>query len=325
MLDRFLLLWLCGSSLLAFLWPVEMLQDRLPWLPDEWSQALADPFTNGVVTLRYVIGCTMFCIGWLVPKDEVRQLMLRWPMVLIGTAAQYGSMPLLAYLLAHSLPLSEDHRIGLIMVGCVPGAMASNVLTMMARGNVSYSVSLTTLATLASPFAVPFLLYWLLGEQKEIDVYQQFQFLLMFVVGPTVAGHLIGNVRDTIQKRFARVSKVVASLAILWIIAVVVGKNRDTLADGTGAIVLAVLLNVSGYMVGGLVGRTCRMEEGMSRALSLEIGMQNAGLGSTMAAAIFIDRPAVLIPTAFYTFGCMLTGIILARFWMQRDTSELPE
>ena len=84
-----------------------------------------------------------------------RQVLRRWPLVLSGTAVQYLTMPTLAYCFAHVWGLSGDYLIGLLLVGCVPGAMASNVLTFNARGNTSYSVSLTTTATLLSPLAVP--------------------------------------------------------------------------------------------------------------------------------------------------------------------------
>ena len=314
MLERYLLVWLCGSSLLAYAWPSDYLRSFSS------NRFLLDPFAEGVPSLPYVICITMFCIGWLLPRDEINQLVKKWPMVFLGTLTQYASMPLLAFLIANSLPLSDDQRIGLIMVGCVPGAMASNVLTMMARGNVSYSVSLTTLATLLSPFLVPLLLYGLLGRETTIDIIKQFKFLMLTVVLPTILGHLCGRKEVFLQARFSLIAKAVASLAILWIIAVVVGKNRDQLASGTSTIVVAVLLlNLSGYAAGILAGRGMKMPSTMRRALALEIGMQNAGLGSTLASVIFVDRPAVLIPTAMYTFGCMLTGIVLARFWMRRS------
>ncbi len=131
MLERFLLLWLILLSLLAYGWP--------DWLPGLW-----DPFVGTAPGLAYLFAVTMLAIGSLLPHDEIRQVLRRWPTVLGGTAIRYASMPLLAYGLGRLFGLEGPWMVGVVMVGCVPGAMASNVLTLMARGNVSYSVSLTT-------------------------------------------------------------------------------------------------------------------------------------------------------------------------------------
>mgnify|MGYP002527554365 CR=1 FL=1 len=86
----------------------------------------------------------MFAIGMMLPRDEVRQVSRRWPVVLGGTVIQFATMPLLAFTIGTLWNIRGDAFLGLMLVGCVgcvPGAMASNVLTMNARGNVSYSVS----------------------------------------------------------------------------------------------------------------------------------------------------------------------------------------
>ena len=142
MLQRYLIIWLVLSSSVALWW-------------QRWFPGLLDPFVASKPLLPWLITVTMFAIGCMLPRDEVRQVLRRWPLVLSGTAVQYLSMPTLAYCFAHAWGLSGDYLIGLLLVGCVPGAMASNVLTFNARGNTSYSVSLTTASTLLSPLAVP--------------------------------------------------------------------------------------------------------------------------------------------------------------------------
>ncbi len=103
-------------------------------------------------------------------------------------------------------------------------------------------------------------------------------------------------------------------LAILLIITTVVALNRDRLEQITGVlIVVLLLLNSLGYLAGYTGARVLRLDEGMRRALSLEIGMQNAGVGTSLAMSLF--EPASAIPTAAYTFGCMLTGTLLAQWW----------
>lgn len=313
-LERYLFIWLVASSALAFWWP------RGPgaWLPSAWDPFMA---TTGVV-MSVLIGITMFAIGCMLPLDEVRQLASRWPTVLSGTAIQFTAMPLLAYTIGRSFGLTGDHFVGVVVVGCVPGAMASNVLTMNARGNTSYSVSLTTSATLLSPIVVPLVMALVLASDRTVTIpfAKTSGMLLMTVVGPVVAGHLLSRRFPTWQSVFRPCGSVVANLAILWIIAAVVGRNRETLSEFRLDLIAALLaINIGGYVAGFGGGRVLKLPDPMRRALTLEIGMQNAGLGATLATQLFPGHPAIAVAPAMYTFGCMLTGVVLARFWASRQ------
>lgn len=308
MLQRLLIVWLAASSLAAFYWTVV-----LPGAPD--------PFRKDVnaVVLKWLIVVTMFAIGWMLPRDEVWQVARRWPMVLAGTLLQYGTMPLLAFVCGKLFGLTGDHLIGIVMVGAVPGAMASNVLTLLARGNASYSVSLTTLATLLSPLAVPLALRIFLATDTDVEPWFYLKLsrdLLLTVVLPVVTGYLFARWKPQWERQAGRIGSTVANLAILWIIAAVVGQNRDQLREVSGNLFLALLaLNGLGYLAGYLGGWTLRLPEPMRRALTLEIGMQNAGLGAVLATTVFEGHSATAIAPAMYTFGCMFTGTVLARVW----------
>ncbi len=312
MLERFLLVWLCLLSLLAFFWT-------------DWfgTDTVLDPFTASRPYLQHVIVVTMFAIGWMLPHDELREVARRWPTVVAGTAIQYASMPLLAYLMGRLFQLDDDAMLGIIMVGCVPGAMASNVLTLVARGNISYSLSLTTSATLLSPLLVTLALLISLGERIDFPTAQVTRSLCLTVVAPVIVGHLLSRRLRDYQAVARRIGTVVANLAILWIIAVVVGVNRDQLGETSWAVVGAlVCLNLLGYTAGYSGARLMKLPRPMRRALTLEVGMQNAGLGAWLALNLFSGREAAAIPTAMYTFGCMLTGTILARCWASFGKNE---
>jgi BASS family bile acid:Na+ symporter len=195
--------------------------------------------------------------------------------------------------------------------------MASNVLTLMARGNVSYSVSLTASATLLSPIFVPIALLITLGHQTEDFPTEELIWKLCWmVVFPVVIGHLMSRRFPWWKAVAGRAAAIIANLAILWIIAVVVGKNRGNLVDIDSRLLWALLgLNLCGYLAGALGGVALRLPAPMRRALTLEVGMQNAGLGTVLAASLF-DSAAAVAP-ALYTFGCMFTGTILARLWAE--------
>lgn len=304
-LQRYLLVWLVLLSLAAHRWPV-------------WFAAYRDPFAATADWLNWFIAGIMFAVGWLLPRDEIPQVLARWPTVAGGTLLQYTSMPLLAWSFGRLFGLSGDLLVGILLVGCVPGAMASNVLTWLARGNTSYSISLTTLATLASPLVVPLTLKLALVDQPDVplNMWSASRALLLTVVLPVAAGHLAARWLKACPHLTRRLASAAANLLILWLIAVIVGLHRQRLSTFDFRLFAALVsINLAGYAAGYLGGAAMRLPEAMRRALTIEIGMQNAGVGATLAVALFRDHPAAAIPPALYMFGCMLTGTMLAQAW----------
>lgn len=288
-----------------------------------WPASLSfDPFRLTANLLLALVALTMFCLGLVVQKEELTELRKRPLSVFLGVLVQCTLMPALAWGVVSVLGLEGPLAYGVLLCGCVPGAMASNVLTMTARGNVSYSVSLTTVATLLSPITVPVALLVVAGLEAEADVFKPKKMavtLLLTVVLPVVVGYIIKWRLVSVQRWAPRVASPIATVALLWIIASVVAGNRDRLSQVAISLVLALLvMNLLGYLGGYTVGRVARMPEAMRRALTLEVGMQNAGLGTALAASLLGSDSMAQIPTAAYTFGCMLTGTIVAAFWAGR-------
>jgi BASS family bile acid:Na+ symporter len=311
MLQRYLVVWLCLFSAGAYFWPV-----LTAWLPAGAPPAICDPWTASAPYLWSLIVVTMFAIGYMLPRDEVQQVARRWPTVLGGTAVQYTTMPLIAYLVGTVFRLDQATMIGIMIVGCVPGAMASNVLTLNARGNTSYSVSLTAMATLLSPLIVPFALWFSLGQEVASDPLGVAGKLALRVVLPVIAGHALRRAVPRWELWARPAATTVANLTILWIIAVVVGCQRAQLHWAALAFVVPLLLvNGAGYLAGYGGATAMRLPDPMRRALTLEVGMQNAGLGTVLAVNEFSEHPTAAILPAAYTFGCMLTGTLLARMW----------
>ncbi len=312
LIERWLLLWLCLGSVMAFYWP------RI--------SITVDPFLAGTSSLPYILAIIMFSLGCLLPPEEVKKVWFHWPTVVGGTALQYSVMPIFAITFAVLFPVSEETFVGLLMVGCVPGAMASNVLTLKAGGNVSYSVSLTTVATILSPLVVPTILYLLLQNQEDIispNPLGMCQTLLLTVVIPVISGFVLCRFWKRFAKVMALIGSLLANLLILWVIWVVVANNRDRLSQSTlGLIGILLAINLLGFFAGYFGGWGMGLDERRRRALTIEIGMQNAGLGAILALQFFGDRPATAIPPAVYMFGCMLTGTVLASWWAANPSSD---
>ncbi len=179
------------------------------------------------------------------------------------------------------------------------------------------------MATLLSPVMVPLTLKLTLGQWQRFPAGQVSVSLLLTVVLPVAAGYGLSRWWQAWQRAAHLGAPIVANLVILWIIAMVVGLNRDRLLHFDPAILLALLLiNLGGYAAGNLGGRALRLDRPMRRALTLEVGMQNAGLGTYIVLTVFPDDPAAALAPALYTFGCMLTGTVLARLWAEFGAPE---
>lgn len=308
--QRLVLLGLLASSGLAWFWPA--------------ISPGFDPFKMTEPHLGWGIATIMFAIGCLLLPEELKLVAKAWPHVIAGTIVQYTAMPALAFGVAEVAGFDPILKVGVVMVGCVPGAMASNVLTILARGNASYSVCLTTMSTLLSPIAVPLALWLTLDAQHELNVRKVSEQLLGQVVIPVIAGFVLCRF-SAFRAVATRVAGPLANVMILWIIAVVVALNRDRLEAATPLLLAALLaINVGGYLAGYFAGRGLRLPEGMTRALTLEVGMQNCGLGTVLVLQLYpsSEYAAAAIPTAAYTFGCMLTGTILANWWSTRPIDD---
>jgi len=312
MLQRFLLLWLLLGSLTALFWPA--------------VGSPVDPFLAiGKDGIKWLLVVIMFCIGLLLPVAEVNAVFTRWWTVLGGTTVQYLVMPSLAYASVSLFQPDPQTAAGIMIVGCVPGAMASNVLTLAARGNVSYSVSLTSSATLLSPFVVPLVLGMTIDGDVEYDGGTAVRVLVTQVVLPVVGGHLLRRLIGELPGSILRLSGVIANLAILAVIAIAVALQRETLGQvSMGLLGVLAAINVGGYAAGYFSGFGLRIAEPMRRALTLEVGMQNAGAGIVLATQLFGENSVAIIPCILYTFGCMLTGTILATAWSWSPPASEP-
>ncbi len=302
-----LLFWLVLSSGAALFWPAE-----------QWG---VDPFRLSPALLWSLIVVTMLSLGMLVRPEELQPLWKRPWWVALGVATQLLVMPAAAWLVVQVVPMSEELAAGVILVGCVPGAMASNVLTHTAGGSVAYSVSLTAVATLLSPVTVPSVLWVVASRQSDQPLLWTSLTLFLCVVLPTIVGYFLARVSRRVKTSADQYASVIASIALLWIIASVVAANRTRLLDVAAVIVLALLaINLIGYTAGYFVAGLGGLPIRFRKALTLEVGMQNAGLGTALAVSLYDKDTAATIPTAAYTFGCMLTGTLLAVFWRKRMT-----
>ena len=270
--------------------------------------------------MEYFFALTMFGIGMVLSVDDFINIFKNFKIVLIGVTAQFTIMPGLAFLIAYLFSFSDDFALGLILTGSAPGAMASNVLSYLAGADVAYSVSLTTASTLLSPILTPALTLLLAHQLFKIPVFDMFMSVLWMVVIPLMVGILINHyLKEKIQS-FSQVFPAISTTFIVFICAVVIAGNHSYLPQlSIGIFIAAILLNVLGLILGYGVGKIARFDLMKRRALSIEIGMQNAGLGSVLALKHFNEQ--VALPAVIFVFICIFSASLLVPYWTSKNKS----
>jgi len=264
---------------------------------------------------------TMFGIGAVLQVEDFKRILQRPLIVLIGSCAQFTIMPLGAFFLARLFSLPPEIAVGLILTGSAPGAMASNVMSYIAKADTAYSVSLTTVSTLLCPLLTPGLTFLLAKSQLDIPFLAMVWDVIYMVILPLFMGF---GVRYYFKERLEKIVPIFPAISVTFIIficSLVIALNRDYLADVTGVILAAgVILNIYGMLAGYGVGSIFRMKLKRRRTLAIEIGMQNAGLGTTLALAHFGEKAAV--PAAIFVFICIITASVMAELWQKKPQTK---
>jgi BASS family bile acid:Na+ symporter len=300
---RYLAIWVVLFGVVAYLWPKPF--------------ALLENYN------KWFFALTMFGIGAVLRVEDFRRIGERPAIVLIGSAAQFSIMPLGAFLVARWLKLPDDLAVGLILTGAAPGAMASNVMSYVARADTAYSVSLTTVSTLLCPVLTPGLTYVLAqGTRLEVPFWGMVGTVMFTVVVPLFIGFAVRHFSRGKLDKILPVFPAISATFIVFICALVIALNKDRLQGLTAvALVAAVTLNVYGMAAGYGVGSLFRMNRARRRTLTIEIGMQNAGLGTILAVEHLPSQSA--IPAAAFVFICIITASALTSIWQKTPASSL--
>lgn len=270
-------------------------------------------------TINYLLGVVMFGMGLTLNLHDFRIVFSRPKDVITGCLAQFTVMPLLAYALAKAFSLDEALALGVVLVGCCPGGTASNVITYLAKGDLALSVGMTGVSTLLAPLLTPLLTWALAGKSIHVDVASMFLSILWVVILPIVAGLIVKWLWPKFTERATDYLPAFSSVAIAFIVAIIIAANADKLLAGGLVIVVVVMLhNVCGLGLGYLTGRLLGLSEAKQRAISVEVGMQNSGLASSLATIHFAAYPLATIPGAVFSVWHNLSGAAVAYLFRKR-------
>ena len=281
--------------------------------------ALFAPNTVSFLKTSYVnplLGIVMFGMGLTLKPHDFKVVFSRPKDVVIGCVAQFTVMPLLAFLRTKAFNLSPERAIGVILVGTCPGGTSSNVMTYLSKGDVPLSVGMTAVSTILAPFLTPLLTYVYAGARVDVDMVSMFLSIVEVVIVPILAGFIINHFFKKATEKVVEILQLISTVAIVAIVAAVVSANSAKLLTSGLLIVAVVMLhNLLGYALGYLIGKVLKLDVTKCRAISIEVGMQNSGLATSLATTHFAQYPLATIPGAVFSVWHNVSGAILANIF----------
>ncbi|WP_462409830.1 bile acid:sodium symporter family protein [Neobacillus sp. Marseille-QA0830] len=261
--------------------------------------------------ISLLLGIIMFGMGLTLSGADFKEVFRRPKDVIIGVLGQFIIMPGLAFLLAKGFNLPAEIAVGVILVGCCPGGTASNVMTFLSKGDVPLSVTITSCTTILAPIVTPALILLLASEWIPVDPASLFVSIVQIVIVPIVLGVVIKKLFNKQAEASVKVLPLVSIIGIVAIVAAVVSVNQAQIAK-TGLIIFAIVVlhNCLGYLIGYFFGKMFGMDLSKKKAVAIEVGMQNSGLGAAIASAHF--SPLSAVPSAIFSVWHNISGPILA-------------
>ncbi len=238
--------------------------------------------------------------------------------VAVGFFAQYTMMPFLGWSCAHLLKLPDQFAAGLILVACCPGGTASNVVTYLARGNVALSVLMTMCSTFAAILMTPLLTKWLAGKFVPVDAVALLISTVQVVLLPLVIGIALHHYTPKVVNYILPAAPLVSVIMIALICASIIGQSANAIMESGARLISAVfLLHAGGFGLGYAAAKLFRFDRDVRRTVSIEVGMQNSGLGAVLAREHFSIVAAA--PCAISSVFHSVIGSMLAAVWRLRQ------
>lgn len=274
--------------------------------------------------INYLLMVVMFGMGLTMKPKDFALVFKRPKDILVGTAAQFIIMPALAFGLSKLFQLDPALTAGVVLVGTCPGGTSSNVITYLSKGDVALSVGMTSVNTLLAPLLTPAITWLLLQTTVRVDVWAMFWSIIQVIIIPVALGFVINRFFGKFTEKAVAVLPSVSTVAICLIIAAVVSHNAEKIYT-SGVLVFAVVIlhNLLGYAGGFGLGKLLKLPPEKVKALSIEVGMQNSGLATSLAGTAFSGLAMATVPGAVFSVWHNISGAILAGFYRRwKNSSE---
>lgn len=290
--------------------------------PDAFKSVNGFVFATLITPLIQLI---MFGMGTSMSFDDFAGVVKMPKGVLIGVVSHFIIMPMLGFAIANLSGLPPEIAAGIILIGCSPNGMASNVISYLAKANLALSITITAISTMLAPLITPFLMNLLAGAFIKINVGDMMFDIFKMVIIPIAAGLVFNKFLSGKLKWLDNAMPYVSMFGIAFIIVIITAAGRDNLLTIGPVLLLAVLIhNLAGYTLGYWSGRLFKMSERDCRTIAIEVGMQNGGLASGLAKGMGKMATVGLAPAIFGPL-MNVTGSILASYWHRKPPIDNKE
>ena len=277
-------------------------------------------------TQTVILGIIMLTMGLTLTTDDFKILARRPLDIFIGACAQFIIMPGVAYMLVHVWHLDPALALGILLVGCCPGGVSSNIMSYLCHGDVAFSVGMTCASTLLAPMMTPLLMKVTAGEIIHIDAVGMFINILIVTILPVAIGCTL-NYAYSKRQCFPTLQSLMPGISVSCL-AMIVGGVISTVHDDLVARGMLLFIwtfavvfchNTLGYCLGWLAGKAAHFSTAKKRTISIEVGMQNAGLATVLASNFFASQPLAVLPCAISCAWHSISGTILAGIYLAWD------
>jgi BASS family bile acid:Na+ symporter len=270
-------------------------------------------FSGNLITIG--LGIIMLGMGVTLTVDDFRRVVKFPGRVLAGVCLQFGVMPLLGWSIAYIYDLPTPLAVGLILVASCPGGTASNVIAYLAKADVPLSVTMTSITTMLAIVATPFFTALLAGSRVDVPAFGLFLTTVQVILLPVTAGVLMNRYLPRFTKAVKPAMPLVAVIFITLIVASIIGAGSDHILKAGWKLIAAVFsLHAGGFLMGYILAFIITRDVITARTISIEVGMQNSGLGVVLARNNFAD-PVTAIPSAISSLFHSIIASLVAALW----------
>jgi len=284
---------------------------------------------QGLQALNAALAFIVFSVALHLRLDQLRAVLASPRVVIVGLAAQWLALPAITLALIVLVQPAPVFAAGMVLIAACPGGQVSNFYAMLAHGNAVLSVTLTSISTIACALLTPVLFaigMRLVGDGNgalDVPFPDMLRLLVWTVLLPLAAGLAMQRWLPAWTRWLRTPSRRLAGLLLAAIIAVGLFNNRALIVDPTVVAMygLVVVHNALAFAGGYGVARLARAPEAEARAITLETGIQNAGLGLILIFNFYPDLGGMMTLVALWGVWHLVAGAILARWWHRRGVA----
>ena len=276
-----------------------------------------------------ILTLLMFELGLTLQPADFKLFLSRPRPLLVGLAGQLIFLPLVALLLTHCFTLPAVFAVGFVLIACCPGGSSSNVFSLLAKGDVALSVSLTAFSSLITLVTLPLIMKWVVtqsglsqGETITLPVGKLLMQNLFTMLLPIVVGILFRRYAPKRAKRIEAVLSRIAFPCLILLAAVFFIQEFDAIRAHFGELGLSILLLIlTCILLGAGLSQLFRLKGSERRTIVIEVGMQNAAQAIALATSPFVFGDArIAVPAIIYAL--LMNVVLLSYTWLIRRTQR---